>query len=538
MIHTAKHISYEDTGSFSKIILDYIKGDEKLKPFYKHPVSVDGIKAAIEERRSYPTNRKLLVEVLLKHYSREHLTKLQQHNIQQLANSNSFTITTAHQPNIFTGHLYFIYKILHAIKLCETLKGRMPENNFIPVFYMGSEDADLEELGHIYINGIKHEWKTDQTGAVGRMKVDKALIKMLVAIEGEITVQPFGKEIIELMKTCYTEGATIEQATFKLINALFGEFGLIVLLPDDADYKRAFIPVVEKELKEQFSYPLVEATVSKFPKEYKTQAGGRELNMFYLKEDMRERIIKENSQQSPAEKFKIQNSKLEFDELTITDELNQHPECFSPNVILRPVFQEMILPNIAFIGGGGEVAYWLELKKVFEAVNVPFPVLVLRNSSVIVEKKYSEKIKALGFTVKDIFKPLQELMNELVKRDSAIQLSLEKERQAVHEFYTSLKNTAGAVDKTLEPHTEALEKIALRKLEALEKKMLRAEKKKFEAQKRQLEKLKGQLFPHDNLQERIENFMPFYAKWGKDLLKILYNNMKALEQEFAVLEEA
>jgi len=253
---------------------------------------------------------------------------------------------------------------------------------------------------------------------------------------------------------------------------------------------------------------------------------------------MRERIIKENSQQSPAEKFKIQNSKLEFDELTITDELNQHPECFSPNVILRPVFQEMILPNIAFIGGGGEVAYWLELKKVFEAVNVPFPVLVLRNSSVIVEKKYSEKIKALGFTVKDIFKPLQELMNELVKRDSAIQLSLEKERQAVHEFYTSLKNTAGAVDKTLEPHTEALEKIALRKLEALEKKMLRAEKKKFEAQQRQLEKLKGQLFPHDNLQERIENFMPFYAKWGKDLLKILYNNMKALEQEFAVLEEA
>ena len=335
---------------------------------------------------------------------------------------------------------------------------------------------------------------------------------------------------LNLMKACYTDGLTIEQATFKLVNTLFGEFGLIVLLPDDADYKRAFMPVVEKELKEEFSHNIVAETVGKFPKVYKVQASGRDLNMFYLKDDRRDRIEKE------GKIFRTHDSLLTFDDEQINAELINHPERFSPNVILRPVFQEMILPNIAFIGGGAEVAYWLELKKVFEAVQVPFPVLVLRNSFLLVEKSYLLKVNSLGFNVTDLFKTENELMNVLVKRDSAVQLSLEKERQAIHAFYAQLKNTAGAVDITLQPHTEALEKLALKKLDALEKKMLRAEKKKFEARQRQLHKLKAQLFPHDNLQERIENFMPFYAKWGTGFIKALYSNSLALEQEFVVIE--
>jgi bacillithiol biosynthesis cysteine-adding enzyme BshC len=306
---------------------------------------------------------------------------------------------------------------------------------------------------------------------------------------------------------------------------------LIVFLPDDAEYKRAFIPVVEKELKEQFSYKIVEDTIAAFPKEYKVQAGGRDLNMFYLKDDMRERIEKKDG------KFTTHDSQLTFDDSQIKKELETHPERFSPNVILRPVFQEMLLPNIAFIGGGGEVAYWLELKEVFAAVQVPFPVLILRNSFMIVEKSHSLKAGSLGFAVADLFKTENELMNVLVKRDSEVQLSLEKEKQLVHAFYADLKKTAGAIDITLQPHTEALEKLAIRKIEALEKKMLRAEKKKFEAQQRQLHKLRSQLFPHNSLQERIENLMPFYAKWGKGFIKTIYENSLALEQEFVILEE-
>jgi bacillithiol biosynthesis cysteine-adding enzyme BshC len=528
---TSTAITYGETGFYSRIMLDYLDGADKIKNFYSNPVSFEGIRAAIQNRTSYPTNRKLLVDVLEKHYPPENATTLQLQNIKLLHSQQCFTVTTAHQPNIFTGHLYFIYKILHAVKLCEKLKAQIPEYDFVPVYYMGSEDADLEELGHIYINGIKHEWKTNQTGAVGRMKVDKALIQILDEITGEITIQPHGSEIINLMKACYTEGSTIEQATFKLVNALFGEFGLIVLLPDDADYKRAFIPVVEKELKEQFSYKIVEETVSLLPKEYKVQAGGRELNLFYLKDDVRERIEKVNGE------WLIVNSKLRFTESEILKELNEYPERFSANVILRPVFQEMILPNIAFIGGGGEIAYWLELKNVFAAVEVPYPVLVLRNSFLIIEERSSLLVSRLGLHVCDLFKSTNELLTGLVKRESAVQLSLEQEKQAIHAFYTNLKKTAGAADTTLQAHTEALEKLALRKINSLEKKMLRAEKKKFEAQQRQLLKLKSELFPQDSLQERIENFMPFYAKWGKNFIKTIYDNSPGLEQEFVILEQ-
>ncbi len=532
MDSTARLISYSSTNYFSKIITDYISGNELLQPFYAQPVSLDGIKKTIESRKLFATDRKLLVDVLEKHYDNTNPTAQQLQNIQLLANSNTFTVTTAHQPNIFTGHLYFIYKILHAIKLCERLKTEMPENDFVPVYYMGSEDADLEELGHIYINDVKHEWKTNQRGAFGRMKVDKALVQMLDAVEGEITVYPFGKEIIDQMKTCYMEGTTIEQATFKLVNALFEEYGLIVLLPDDVDYKKAFVPVVAKELKEQFSYSIVKKTSIQFPKQYKVQAGGRELNLFYLKDDRRDRIEKS------ANLFKVVDTELSFTEPEIIQELEAYPERFSANVILRPVFQEMILPNIAFIGGGAEVAYWMELKQVFAALQVPFPVLVLRNSFLLVEKSYGLKVESLGFDVIDLFKPEIDLMNVLVKRNSQVQLSLEKERALIKAFYACLKKTAGAVDITLQPHTAALEKLALSKIDALEKKMLRAEKKKFEAQQRQLHKLKSQLFPHDSLQERIENFMPFYAKWGKGFISALYNYSLALEQEFVILAES
>ena len=532
---TSTKTAYGDTGFFSKIILDYLKADKLLEPFYSYPVSVDGIKAAIKDRKKYPTDRRLLVEELQKHYPATGTAEKVKKNIDLLLSENTFTVTTAHQPNIFTGHLYFIYKILHAIKLAEFLKTKIPGSDFVPVFYMGSEDADLEELGHVYINGIKHEWKTNQAGAVGRMKVDKVLIKVLDDISGEITVHPFGNEIIEQMKTCYTEGSTIEQATFKLINGLFGEYGLVVLLPDNPALKKAFIPVVEKELTETFSHPLVESTAAKFPKEYKVQASGRELNLFYLKDDLRERIVAENS------KFKIHfakgGTKLEFDKAGMAEELKGHPENFSPNVILRPVYQEMILPNIAFIGGGGEIAYWLELKKVFEAVNIPFPVLVLRNSFMMVEERFSSLVSRLGISTADLFKSENDILSELVKRNTTMQLSLEKEKQAIHNFYKKLKATAGTVDITLQLHTEALQKQALNKIEALEKKMLRAEKKKFDAQQRQLHKLKTQLFPNDGLQERIENLMPFYAKWGKDFIDAIYKNSLGLEQEFVILEE-
>jgi bacillithiol biosynthesis cysteine-adding enzyme BshC len=528
MQNNCTYIPYHETGNFSKLVLDYLEEKEDLRTFYKHHVSLDGIKAAIAERKRAPHYRSLLVQELETQYAGITLTNLQEKNLKNLIDVNTFTICTAHQPNIFTGHLYFIYKILHAIKLCQELDSQLPDYNFVPVFYMGSEDADLDELGHINLNGEKLEWKTTQTGAVGRMKVDNAFINLIERLEGQLSVLKFGKELIQLFKSSYTIGTTIQQATLLLVNELFRNYGLLVLIPDNANLKTPFNSIIKRELTAQFSQPIVQQTSLALGEKYKVQAAGRDINLFYLVDDSRERITLSNS------KFEAASFTWTNDE--IITEVDEHPERFSCNVILRGVFQEMILPNIAFVGGGGEIAYWLQLKDLFEVCEVPFPMLVLRNSFLLIEKKEKLLIEKLGLNFLDIFKPGAALADDLVKRDSKQKLKLDNEVADLQELYQKVQKLASAVDITLSDHVINLQKKAQKAFTELEKKMLRAERKNFDSKLRQLNKLKNHLFPSNNLQERIDNFSPYYAVFGEQWLELLLEASQSFEKKFCVVE--
>lgn len=530
MENNQPHLAYQQTGYFSKLVADYISGNEQLQNFYKHSVNIDGIKAAIAARQAFATNRELLVNVLTDKYQNITFSDKQLANVEVLKSDNTYTITTAHQPNIFTGPLYFIYKIIHAIKLADELKKELPQYNFVPVYYMGSEDADLDELGYINLGGEKLVWNTKQTGAVGRMLVDKALLQIITSIQGQIGIHPFGNDLIAIFNQCYTLGKTIQEATLELVNILFADYGLFVVIPDNSALKASFNSVVTKEITEQFSHKAVAETISQLSQHYKVQAGGRELNLFYLIDDKRERI------EFDSLKFRVQSLGLEFSQDEILKEIQTHPERFSANVILRGVFQETILPNIAFIGGGGELAYWLELQKVFEAVNVPYPMLILRNSLLFVTDEQVQRIEKLGFAVEDFFKKPFDLINTLVHENSSHQLDITAQIEAVKQQYQALQTIAGNIDESLENHTEALQTKALKPLHELEKKMLRAEKRRFEAQQRQIERLKAELFPNNSLQERVENFSSYYAKYGKDWLQTIYNQSLTLKQQFTIIK--
>lgn len=529
MDQTANYLPYESTGYFTKIVSDYLSHSPLLQPFYQHRPDPDGLKNAIVARQSFQTPRNLLVEVLESQYKGLVVTDSVKKNIALLSGDTCFTVTTAHQPNIFTGPLYFIYKILHAIKLAKELKTKMPGYDFVPVYYMGSEDADLEELGYVNVGGEKLVWETKQTGAVGRMKVDKALLKLIDAIYGQTGVLPHGKELTDLFRQCYTEGKTIQQATLELVNALFGDYGLIVLVPDNAKLKTAFHAVVEKEIKEGFSHKIVADTIEKLGQHYKVQAGGREINLFYLIDDKRERI------ELSGKQYEVRSLGLSFTEDEIIHELIQYPERFSANVILRGAFQETVLPNIAFIGGGGELAYWLELKNVFEAVNIPYPVLMLRNSFLLMKKEQAGKWAGLGFSEVDLFKPELELVNQLVKKETENQLSLAKEIREAMAYYGQIKKITDQVDKTLSEHVTALEKKALKKIEGLEKKLLRAERLKYAVQQKQITAIKNDLFPNNSLQERQDNFSLYYAAIGKDWIQMLYDSSTGLNKGFGII---
>lgn len=532
MDQTATYLPYESIGYFTKIVSDYLLQSSSLQPFYLHTPDLAGIRDSIAARQKFQTPRKVLVDVLNEQYADLSTTDQTKANIQLLLQENVYTITTAHQPNIFTGPLYFIYKIIHTIKLADELNTAIPGSRFVPVYYMGSEDADLDELGYVNVGGQKLVWETKQTGAVGRMKVDKALIKLIYAIHGQAGVLPFGKELTDLLLRCYTEGKTIQKATLEMVNELFGSFGLVVLVPDNAKLKTTFQPVIQKELLEGFSHKIVADTIAQIGKLYKVQAGGRDINLFYLIDDKRERIEMQHA------RYEVRSLGLSFSEEEILQELKNHPERFSANVILRGAFQETVLPNIAFIGGGGELAYWLELKTVFEAVQIPYPVLLLRNSFLLLQKEQSARWEKLGFTDPDLFVQEPDLMNTLVKRETTNQVSLATELKQTKDLYQHLRSVTDKVDITLSEHLIALEKQALKKLTALEKKLLRAERLKYNVQKQQITILKQQLFPNNSLQERVDNFSLHYATYGKNWLQMIYDVSSGLNKGFGIVTYA
>lgn len=530
MLFEAQTIPYQQTNYFSSIVTDYLQQVPDIQPFYSFAPSLEGIRAIIEQKKKRQVDRALLVSVLQEQYAGTTVSERVQKNLDLLQLPDTFTITTAHQPNLFTGPLYFMYKILHAIRLAEYLKDALPAFHFVPVYYMGSEDADFAELNHTYIRGKKIEWKKVQTGAVGRMKVDATLIKLIDEIQAQLYFEQHASEVVNLLKRCYTEGKDIQTATFELVNELYGQYGLIVLVPDNAALKRQMLPVFHNDIFQQTSSGIVAATSEALEKKYKVQAHPREINLFYLKDAIRERIIQQN------DRFVVHHTDISFTAQELEHELNDHPERFSPNVILRGLFQETILPNIAFIGGGGELAYWLQLKDLFMHYNVPFPVLVLRNSFAIIEKEVQSLIDKLQLSAADLFKSEFDLLNTLIERQGK-KPALNGELTKVEEVYTELDKMASGIDITLSQHIAALKTKTIKQLLNLEKKMLAAERKKQAALKNKISKIKQPLFPNEGLQERVENFSSFYARWGRNFMEEVYKNSPALEQQFVLLKQ-
>lgn len=528
MNSSASVLPYEQTGAFSGLVIDYLNAAPALQSLYQVAPTAVGLREAIARRKAHPVNRPLLHEVFQEQYA-GYASPMQKENIKSLLDENTFTICTAHQPNIFSGYLYFVYKILHVIRIAETMKTEMPELHFVPVYYIGSEDNDLEELGQVKVDGVKMVWQTKQEGAVGRMKVDKALLQLIAQLEGQLGVLPHGAAVIAMLRDAYQEGTTIAKATRRLVDQLFAQYGLLVLDADDARLKSIMKPVFANDLVQHDAYRLVTQTGEALQQQYKVQVNPREINLFYLVDGLRERIILQNSI------YTTESGAIRMHKEEILQLLDAHPECFSPNVVLRALYQESILPDIAFVGGGSEIAYWLELKPMFDHFKVPLPALVLRNSFIVAKAEDTQKLHAFGLDIVDLFAGEFALIDKYVKTHSDEELDTEAELKAAHQMFDDLKAKAAAVDQTLVQHVEALRAKLDKQLIGAGKKILRAEKRKFETEKIQILKLRNKIFPNGNLQERVDNFMPYYATYGPEFISMLYEHSLSLEQQFTVI---
>ncbi|HTN47603.1 MAG TPA: bacillithiol biosynthesis cysteine-adding enzyme BshC [Flavipsychrobacter sp.] len=525
------YLPYKNTHSFSKLVVDYLSEHKNLREFYTFSPDLEGIKQAIRARKEFPVNRSLLVSVLNRQYKDLKKSSLLEANVAALAAENTFTICTAHQPNLLTGYLYFVYKILHAIKLSQELSAAFPDKRFVPVYYMGSEDNDLAELGTFRYNGEKYNWDgAGQTGAVGRMDT-KSLKEVFNSLFKKMG--PPGanlEQLKELISTAYLEHATIGQATQYLVNELFGKYGLVVLDPDDAVLKTEFTHIMKDDLLQGVAEKLVTEEAGKLSVNYKSQVHPRNINLFYLKEQLRERIEKE------GDTWRVLNTDVVFTEEQLLVELQEHPERFSPNVVLRGLFQETILPDVAFIGGGAEVAYWLELKRVFEYYNVFYPAILLRQSLQWISKEAKIRMDKLKLSIPDIFSPGDEMIRNYLLKEAKNELDIDEQTNELEVILGDIKNKAINVDPTLAYSAEAVLKKINDQLEVLRKKMLRAEKRKKSVDVERMQKLKTLLFPGGGLQERVENFMEYYLCYGEEWFDKLLQAMEPLRHEFLVIE--
>jgi len=538
MKYTATSIPYSATGVFSSLVNDYISGNGTARDYVPYTPNLEGIKKAIQQRKFSAIQRQTLVSVLENQYQvlgtikeEKNIAAFEkvQANIGLLKNDNCFAVTTAHQPNLFTGPLYFFYKIIHVIKLAAELKAQFPENDFVPVYYMGSEDADLAEVGSYCIDGAKHQWKTKQTGAIGRMLVDDHLLQLLQNLEGYWTVKPDGKEALAIIKSAYKKGNTINQSTLQMVHLFFGQYGLVVVQPDDAKLKSLFVEVMQKELTTQFSHTAIQPTLKSLSENYHVQSEGRAINLFYLKDATRNRIEK------TGELFSVVDTNIQFTQAEIIQELQAHPDRFSPNVILRGAYQETIIPSVVFVGGGGELAYWMELKNVFEQAGVDYPVIILRNSFLFINDKQAKQWASLEFNIEALFNSTQALEIAFVKTQSVENLVLTEHIASLTDLYKLIQQDVIKIDSSLGDHALNLSVQAQKKLALLEKKMIRAEKRKQHTSLARIHSIKSELFPDNNLQERVENFSNWIGDFGWSWVEAILNNSNSVDASFTII---
>jgi len=512
-------LDFSETGQFAPIFIDFIQKKEPLKPFYHRYPAIAEFEDQIKDKAHENINRNLLVEVLKEQYtSIEHLDELTTTQIESLADAQTFTVTTGHQLNIFTGPLYFHYKIITVINACKKLKAQYPAYNFIPIYWMASEDHDIDEIRGFQINGEKFKWGTEQTGAVGRMQTDGL---------SEIAKKVDAGD--KLFQKAYANARNLAEATRAYVHQLYGSEGLLVLDADHKSLKAEFKQVIKEDVTKHTANELVEKQSDKLDRMgYKSQTFPREINFFYLKNHLRSRIVKE------GEEYEVLDSAIKFSKEELLQEIDNHPERFSPNVILRPLYQEMILPNLAYTGGPAEVAYWLQLKPVFDHFKTVFPILLPRNFGMIIPNKIQHKLKKLKMAEGEIFIEKESLKKNITKKISGQKLHLTEEKQALNQLLDEVKQYAGEIDFSLDEMTSAETQKMINGLDKIEKKMLSAEKRKHAEKMRQIDEVKDFLYPGGAPQERKENFLSFYRS-DKNFIKSLLQVFDPFNLQFHIM---
>ncbi|WP_326981905.1 bacillithiol biosynthesis cysteine-adding enzyme BshC [Chryseobacterium sp. MYb264] len=524
---TINKISFKDIESIPQLVKDFL--NQNIEGFEENTFSLDHFKNQIHKKQNSFTSeqRNILADVLEGQLSHLELSSTQKEYRDQIRQPNTFTITTGHQLNLFSGPVFFVYKILQTIKTCSYLKQNFPDFNFVPIYWMASEDHDFAEINHFKTENNYYEINEKSGGAVGRIEINDTFF--ISEFEKEYKDSVFGTELILMLKEAYKVGNTFTQAIQILVNRLFSDFGLLILDGDSSGLKDQIKATFKDELLNFSLYKNSKEKVDFLTAKYgKVQVNPREINLFYLSET-RNRIDFDGI------KYTVVDTNIQFTKDEILNELENYPEKFSPNALMRPVYQETVLPNLAYIGGNAEIMYWLELKDYFNTIDIPFPILIPRNSILFLKEKTIGKMKKLNLNVEDFFKNFAAITNNKILDDNAIlKLLEEKEKNLVNNF-KELKSVAENTDPSFGNMVKAEEIRQLKSFKRMKKRLLHAEKIKQREMLERLENLFLDVHPSKNWQERVYNFSVFFSDYGNPWIENCLERLEITESQLVIV---
>lgn len=521
-------LDFSEISSIPQLIKDFLAG--RLPGSEPLVFSLQNIERQVNEKeKHYPTeSREVLHDVLTSQMQTAEISEQQAHNLDLIRNSTTFTVVTGHQLNLFSGPAFFIYKILQTIKTADFLNENLPGKRFVPVFWMATEDHDFEEINHFRTERYFYHINASSGRPVGRIAVEEN--EFLSDFEQEFKDHVYGTELIRWARESYSKGIKLAEATRTLVNRLFAAYGLLVLDGDDARLKTQMQPIFAEELTDQRLARESEQQVAFLKDHYgQVQVNPRSINLFYIK-DRRERIDPD------AHGFRLSESGTRFTAQELLDELAANPQNFSPNALMRPVYQETVLPNVAYIGGNAEIMYWLELRDYFKWLALPFPVLVPRNSMLFLSAKTLTKIRKAGLQPADFFKNYPDIVRREILRDSALKELLAEKAEVVAALFSEIKARSAETDRTFGNLVDAEERRQLKSFRRMEARLLKAEKIKQGEKVERLEQLYLQVHPGKIWQERIYNFSVFYADGGRAWLDACYDMMDPSKSELIIAE--
>ena len=519
-------INSNSVGFYPKIIEDYLSGELKSKNIIDWEYTQDQLLSKSRKLYSFK-NRSIVHKALLNQYASFNLTEKESLNISLFSKKSTYTITTGHQLMLLGGPMFFYTKIMDVIKLAKEVS--TTQNPVLPVFWMASEDHDYKEISAINLFGKKINCYGSHKGPVGRISKEhfEDFLEEVNQVLGE------GDEFYQikgLINKAFFSGKNLSQITRIFVRELFKEDGLLILDGDCKELKLLFSEIAHKELFQEITFNSSKQYLNLLKSQYKLQVKPRELNLFYIDDGIRKRLIKTDKG------FATSDQSIFWTPSEIKKMIADSPEKISPNVLLRPIYQEVLLPNIAYVGGAREIAYWLEIKPVFDAFKLDFPLPLVRNSYFVVSKKNKNWLDNHNISLERLFNSLDLQINQLIKELSSNLLSFDEDFKTLESFYSSLKLKGEKINAQLEKVVNGEEKRAYSALKNLEKRFLNAEKRKHEQEILKLKQIVTKLFPKGKAMERVNSFIPYISQDSLGFKEKIMAAPSLFEQKIAFLE--